>query len=244
MVLKIPELDRQKFESKLNEAKNNFERKKIEREIESVQTTAGYLVQIQFGIAHQALKYPVYFETLPRVTTPGTILESTFTTLIDYKYSPVFFGRLAYADKKHVFAKSPVSIPDDLFEGMFTIEGFKRGEFPVAQAISSFRIQTGGKILKIEGNKEIKHEKDELVTFLNTHGDLMKLLKKFPYASKRIFKTVDMPKNKVHFGNLDAECIGCILPVSETSMLIQVGGFDFVGKVFPLFKHLAVTLTT
>lgn len=245
IVLKVPELETKEFEERLLQAKNNFERTKLEREIELEKLTREFLVQIQYRIVNHAFELPIYFETVPHTTSSGTILEFNFTTLVNCNFPPMFIGKTRNGKNPHIIVKSPVPIPDNLFTKVFSIENFDEGKFSISILISYFRSRHGVKILSLEGAKETQLV-DDILIFLNNHEEIMKLLKKFPYRSSKRFKPVDLPKNKVNFGNIGSECIGCIIPVSEKTMMVQIGGFGSIDRtqIYPLFKQLVVTLKT
>ncbi|NHI91641.1 MAG: hypothetical protein EAX96_03990 [Candidatus Lokiarchaeota archaeon] len=237
MIIRIPdsiEVDNE-FGEKIRESKNNFEKRKIEQEFERKRLVLENLIQIQCSHSDPLFKYPIYYEIVPISTNQGTILEETLNTIIDYNTNPAFCGRLHEQKEMVCFADSP--LPQSVFKFLkfLNLEEFLEGTFNLAINIAVLRHTIGVKKIKKFGRTAFFDERLDIVT----EQPFFKLLSKFKYRVFNGFQLIDAP-GKVNFGDIETECVGCMLPINENQMIIQLGDFNNMKKstAFPLLKHI------
>jgi hypothetical protein len=240
IVIKVPDYGvlEKEYTVELNKARNNFERTKINREFELKKVVWRNLVQIQFKVI--GYEFPFYFETVPMPITNGVLLDNTLNTVVNLRISPIFFGKVAIEKLSYLFVSPDIKADPTIFGEYFDLNDFKfHGKFESGTLLSVLRHDLGEKILKTEVSKKELFSND-LIAQLNNDGVLQKNLQKFFYLSHRKIRPVDSPESIVSIGYIAAECIGCVIPVTEDYMLIQIGDFHYIHKsrAYPLLKQL------
>jgi hypothetical protein len=230
------------YEDALREAKNNFERMRLERDFQSKRLLFEKLAQVVFK--HPEFRFPFYFELVPLAVTNGTLLESTITTIINSDVPPIFFGRTHQRTENYLLITSQFDFEQyALGEHMDTNDFQLRGKFELGNLLASIRRDIGEKVLLTEGAKaELIFTSD--LQDLNNDAVIQEYLRKLGYLSHRVFRPADAPSSKISFGSMDAECAGCIFPVTEIHRIIQVGTFSQIHKsyAFRLLKLLLSVL--
>ncbi len=232
----------QHYEAALREAKNNFERMRLERQFESRHLLFEKLAQVIFK--HPDFEYPCYFELVPLAVTNGTLLESTITTIVNSEVPPIFFGRTHQRTETYLLVTSQFDFEQHALGEHMDINDFQlRGEFELGNLLASIRRDIGEKVLLAEGARANVLFTGKLQK-LNKDAVVQEYLQKLGYLSHRVFRPADAPSSKISFASMDAECAGCIFPVTETHRVIQVGTFTQIHKsyVFRLLKHLLSVL--
>jgi hypothetical protein len=226
------------YEVALRDAKNNFERMRLERDFQSKRLLFEKLAQVVFK--HPEFRFPFYFELVPLAVTNGTLLESTITTIINSDVPPIFFGRTHQRTENYLLITSQFDFEQYALGEHMDINDFQlRGQFELGSLLASIRRDIGEKVLLAEGAKT-KFLFAGKLQELNEDAVVQEYLRKLGYLSRRVFRPADAPSSKISFGSMDAECAGCIFPVTETQRVIQVGTFTQIHKsyVFRLLKHL------
>ncbi len=239
ITVKVPDLQdlEEIYNKKRTSASNNFELTQITREFESRKIVSDHLVQIQFQ--HRGFRFPFYFETIPEPIPTGTTIEGTFNTIINKVVEPIFIGRTLLNKMKHILVTPSIKIDSNLFEETFYIDDYLRGKFAIALLLAFLRKDIGSKILTAEGSKE-ELGPDKLLERLNADPTIQKYLQKLRYLAYNKVQPVDLPKSVCLFGHIDAECMGCVVPVTEDHILFQIGDYNPINKSvsYPLFISL------
>lgn len=235
MAFKIPDYDdlENAYLKEINNAKNNFEKTKITRELELKKLVWGKLIQIQFKLID--FKSPIYFEIIPIEITVGSLLEYSLTTIIHKQIPPIFFGRTGNYALRHLFLTAPVKMDSNMFEKAFDLNDFQfLGKFEIGTLLSLLRHDIGEKILRMEvGNQDLYF--NDLTNQLNNQVLMLKRLQKFFYLSHNKIRPADNPKSIVAVGYLISECMGCIVPITDEYMVIQIGDFNPIHKSHAYF---------
>jgi len=236
----IPDYDdlEKEYIKEINNAKNNFERVKISRELDLRKLVWEKLIQIQFKLFD--FGSPIYFEIIPMQITSGSLLEYTLTTIIHKQIPPIFFGKTISHRLRHLFITSPVKMDSNIFEKTFDLNDFQfHGKFEIGFILSLFRHDIGEKILRMEA-ENIDLYFNDLTNQLNNQGLILKRLQKLFYLSNRKIRPADSPKSVSVIGHLVSECMGCIVPITDEYMVVQIGDFNPLHKshAFLLLKQL------
>lgn len=242
MVVKVLDFKsiEEEYERALAEAKNNYERKKIERELEQKKLLNDHIVQIKFFPSQLDHQHPFYFQAIPLVTPNGSILEKTITTLIPGSFTPIYFGRVFQRKAYYITFVSAARNPDPelCFEEVDPRE-FATGDFVEAPILTENRRELGRKVLTWKEKIE-ESQSNELIQRLSTDKMTRKFLAKFLYLSGRQYRPVELPKLVVGFKILLAECVGCIIPTKNSFAYLQVGDYMPTNKTLSVrfMKHL------
>jgi len=220
------------YTKEINNAKNNFEQAKITRELELKKLVWAKLIQIQFKLFNFGA--PIYFETIPLQITVGSLLEYTLTTIIHKQIPPIFFGTGSHR-LRYLFVTSPVKMDSNIFEKAFDLNDFQfHGKFEIGILLSLLRHDIGEKILRMEAANQDLYFND-LTNQLNNQALILKRLQKLFYLSHNKIRPAENPKNIVSIGYQDSECMGCIVPITDEYMVIQIGDFNPIHKSHAYF---------
>lgn len=234
----------EEYEKALAEAKNNYEKKKIERELEQKRLLNDHIIQIKFFPSQLDHEHPFYFQAVPLVTSNGSVLEKTITTLIPGSFTPIYFGRIFQSKRYHQIFVSAARNPNPelCFEEVDPRE-FETGDFIKAPVFAENRRDLGVRVLTWKEKVE-ESQSSELIQRLYSDKMTQKFLAKFLYLSGRQYRPVELPKLVVGFKILLAECVGCILPTKNNFAYLQVGDFMPTNKTLSVrfMKHLVPLL--
>ena len=238
--LKVPDYQvlEEEYQKQLSQASNNFERTKVMQIFERKRIVWNKLVQVKFN--HIQYKFPFYFENIPMPLTNGTALEGTITTIFNKKINPIFLGKAAIRKLRYLLITPIIEITPDIIGEHFDLNEFMHyGKFELGTFIFALRHDIGNKILSMEGEKE-ELIFDDLLGRLNNDSFVQECLQKFGYLANRKIKPVDAPKSVFMMGYIPTECVGCIIPITENHMFIQVGDFKKIHKScsFQLLQQL------
>ncbi len=87
---------------------------------------------------------------------------------------------------------------------------------------------------------------DKLMEAIIKDQQVMQSLINLHFCSEIQFEPVDLPKNRLRFGFLQTECVGCILPTPENTSIIHFRDFNVITKspLFPLLKRVVSIIHT
>lgn len=134
-----------------------------------------------------------------------------------------------------LFVTSPVKMDSNMFEKAFDLSDFQfHGKSEIGFILSIFRHDIGEKILKMEADNQDLCFND-LTNQVNNQDLILKRLQKLFYLSHQKIRPADSPKSVTAIGYLESECMGCIVPITDEYMVIQIGDFNPIHKSHAYF---------